>query len=249
MEIDFKTSSVGDIVRQDYRVAKIFKAYHIDFCCGGGKTIEQVCKDRNIDPELIQQELKTLVQGIVDSNEPNFDQWPLDLLADYIEKKHHKYVESTTLVLKEYLKKLAAVHGNEAPYLRDMDEIFNQSAGNLAQHMKKEELVLFPFIRKMVDAKYSNEKVNSPHFGSIKNPISAMEAEHEVEGNHFEKMEAMSSGYVVPEWGCNTYAVTMNLLKEFQDDLHLHLHLENNILFPKAIALEEEVLDQFQRRN
>lgn len=244
MNIDFENETVGDIVRQDYRAAKVFKSHHIDFCCGGGKSLSQVCQERKLDEQVLLKELNEAFINHDEANSLDYDSWPIDLLADFIEKTHHRYVESAIPPLKQYLKKLAAVHGNSGPYLRVIEEIFNESAGNLAQHMKKEELMLFPYIRKMVLAKDGKVELSTPTFGKVENPIRMMIMEHETEGDHFKQIEELSNGYEIPDWGCNTYAVTMQLLKEFQNDLHTHIHLENNILFPKALELEQMLNDK-----
>jgi regulator of cell morphogenesis and NO signaling len=167
----------------------------------------------------------------------------LDLLTDYIEKKHHRYVEAQIPVLNQYLAKLCRVHGDRHPELYKIKEHFIQSAGELTMHMKKEELVLFPFIRKMVRAKHQNTPLDLPHFGTVQNPIQTMMKEHDNEGERFRQIAALSRGYAPPADACNTYRVTFSLLQEFEKDLHLHIHLENNILFPKAQALETELGD------
>lgn len=163
----------------------------------------------------------------------------MDLLADYIEKKHHRYVEEKSLEIKPYLDKICQVHGSRHPELYEINELFTASVGELAKHMKKEELVLFPFVRKMVKARQNGSSVDAPHFGTIQNPIQTMMAEHDNEGERFRKIESLSKDYTPPEDACNTYRVTLSLLKEFEDDLHLHIHLENNILFPKAAEMEK----------
>ncbi|MBL1213982.1 MAG: iron-sulfur cluster repair di-iron protein [Ignavibacteriae bacterium] len=232
--------TVAEIVTEDYRTAEIFKSYKIDFCCNGGRNFNDVLTAKNIDSDKIIAELDSVTKrnnnGSVD-----FDSWEIDLLADYIEKKHHRYVEAKTPELKQYLAKLCKVHGENHPELFEINEQFNQSAGELAMHMKKEELILFPHIRKMAAAKQKNEKVDSPQFGSVQNPIQLMMSEHDTEGERFKKIAEISNNYTVPDDGCNTYRVAFSLLKEFQDDLHLHIHLENNILFPKAIEYEQRL--------
>ncbi len=172
----------------------------------------------------------------------DFKSWPLDLLADYIEKTHHRYVESKSPELMAYIEKICEVHGDNHPELFEIKELVQQTVGNLAQHMKKEELVLFPFIRTMENAKHKGEILQKPSFGSIQNPINQMESEHSAEGDRFRDIETLSNYYTPPEDACNTYRVSFAMLKEFQDDLHLHIHLENNILFPKSILLEKQLL-------
>lgn len=230
-----KETKIGDLVKQDYRTAGIFKEHHIDFCCGGDKSIEQACDDKKTSVDKLLAELSKAISQKKEA-QINYDQMPIDLLADYIEKTHHRYVEAQIPILRQYLKKLVAVHSEGAPYLREVEQLFITSSGNLAQHMKKEELVLFPFIRKMVEAKIRGEQLPSAHFGAIDNPITMMMEEHSIEGDHFKQMQSLTNDYSVPEWGCNTFMVAMKTLEEFQDDLFLHIHLENNILFPKAKA-------------
>ena len=149
---------------------------------------------------------------------------------------------SKTPELIAFLNKLCQVHGTNHPELFQVQEMFSASAGELAKHMKKEELILFPYVRQMISYKQKNEKLNTPHFGTVSNPIQMMMNEHSTEGDRFRLIEEITSNYTVPSDGCTTYKVTYSMLKEFQDDLHLHIHLENNILFPKAILMEAELL-------
>lgn len=238
---DFNSKSIAEIVAEDYRTAKIFESYKIDFCCNGNKNFKDIVDKKNLNSEKIVADLIS-VKSRGKSDSIDFKSWPLDLLADYIEKKHHRYIEERTPDLKQYLVKLCKVHGDNHPELFEINEQFNQSAGELAMHMKKEELILFPYIRKMMAAKQKKEKVNSPQFGSVENPIQAMMSEHDVEGERFKKIAQLTNNYTTPDDGCNTYRLTYSLLKEFQEDLHLHIHLENNILFPEAIELEKKMI-------
>jgi regulator of cell morphogenesis and NO signaling len=228
---------IGELVAQDYRAATVFKKYGIDFCCQGNRTINDACEAKQIDEKLVVSDLNALIHSQSEIV-TDYKSWPIDLLADYIEKKHHRYVQEKTLEIQPYLDKICKVHGEHHPELFEIKDEFNASAAELAIHMKKEELVLFPFIRKMVKAKQNNSTLDAPHFGTIQNPIQMMMNEHTNEGDRFRKIEELSSNYTAPPDACNTYRVTFALLKEFEQDLHLHIHLENNILFPKAIELE-----------
>lgn len=231
--------TIGSFVANDYRTATVFQKYGIDFCCKGGRTLDEVCESKNINKDLLQAELAKASKQSGPSTD--FNSWPIDLLADYIEKNHHRYVEETTKSLKHFLDKLCKVHGSRHPELFEINQEFNTSAGEMAAHMKKEELILFPFIRKMVVAQNSDEALPKPGFGTVENPIEMMKHEHSAEGDRFEKIAQLSNHYTTPDDGCTTYRVAFALLKEFEQDLHMHIHLENNILFPKASAMEKEI--------
>ncbi|MEB8328375.1 iron-sulfur cluster repair di-iron protein [Flavobacteriaceae bacterium KMM 6897] len=233
--------TIGQMVAEDYRTAQVFKNHKIDFCCKGNRSIQEVAEKKNLDVEALLSEIDE-VQRQMDNENTDFKSWPLDLLADYIEKKHHRYVENGIPVLKQYLNKLCKVHGERHPELLDITEHFNASAGELTMHMKKEELVLFPWVRKMVKAEQQHEPLDKPHFGTVKNPIGMMMQEHENEGERFSLIAELSNDYNPPDDACNTYRVAFSLLKEFEDDLHRHIHLENNILFPKAELLEQKLM-------
>jgi regulator of cell morphogenesis and NO signaling len=232
---------IGELVAQDYRAASVFKKYGIDFCCQGNRTIQDACEAKEIDASSVVTDLNE-VSRATSKDTIDYQSWPIDLMADYIEKKHHRYVEDKTQEIKPYLDKICRVHGEHHPELLEIKEEFNASASELAAHMKKEELILFPIIRKMTKAKLENTKVDAAHFGTVKNPIQMMMNEHTVEGNRFRKIEELSNNYMPPLDACNTYRVSFALLKEFEQDLHLHIHLENNILFPKAIEIEKELI-------
>ncbi len=233
-------SNIGQLVAHDYRTASIFKKFGIDFCCNGNRSIGEACQNSSLDCDRVISSLEeTMLQS--SGTATDYASWPLDLLADYIEKKHHRYVQEKTLEIGPFLHKIVKVHGAQHPELVEVEKLFAESAGELAMHMKKEELVLFPFIRKMVQAKQNNQSLQAPHFGTVENPIGMMMHDHDAEGSRFRMIAQLTQGYQPPQDACNTYRVTFALLKEFEEDLHLHIHLENNILFPKSIALEKEL--------
>ncbi|MEO6901635.1 MAG: iron-sulfur cluster repair di-iron protein [Bacteroidia bacterium] len=242
MEI-LENQIIGELVAKDYRTASIFKKYGIDFCCKGNRTINEACEDKSINTKSILSDLKNIAQ-VQEGNTTDFKSWPLDLLADYVEKKHHRYVEQKILEIKPFLDKICKVHGANHPELLEINKHFKDTSDELTKHMKKEELIIFPYIRALVQAKQKGTKVNTPHFGTVKNPIEMMMQEHVAEGERFEKIAELSNKYTPPADGCTTYRVTYAMLKEFEDDLHLHIHIENNILFPKAIELEKELEKQ-----
>lgn len=234
-----KDNIIGELVAKNYKAASIFKKYGIDFCCQGNRTIDDACSKKNIDSEMVVNDL-ILALDQKGEETTNYNSWPLDLLADYIEKKHHRYVVDKVVEIKPYLNKICRVHGERHPELLKINEHFLKSTEELAKHMEKEEMILFPYVREIVKAKQENSEVGMPIFETVQNPIEVMMNEHEVEGERFREISELSNNYNPPVDACNTYRVTFALLKEFEEDLHLHIHLENNILFPNAIKLEKE---------
>ena len=230
---------IGQYVADDFRTAAIFSNYKIDFCCNGNRTVAEACDKNGIDSNVLLDELNDILNSKTDET-IDYKSWPIDLLAEYIEKKHHRYVEEKIPVLRQFLDKLCRVHGERHPELLKISELFTASVGELASHMKKEELILFPFVKRMVKAKLGNEAIQSPQFGTVENPIAMMMEEHDNEGQRFRDIAELTDNYTPPADACNTYKVTYAMLDEFEKDLHLHIHLENNILFPKAIKLEQQ---------
>ena len=237
METNHNTT-IGEIVASDFRTAAVFSKHGIDFCCKGQRSISEVCEKNNLNPNSLTQELNEVMNN-KGGESIDYKSWPLDLLADYVEKKHHRYVEEKTPTLIQFLNKLCKVHGGTHPELFEITELFTGSAQDLAAHMKKEELILFPFIRKMAEAKAQNRDIATPHFGTVENPVEMMKHEHEVEGDRFRQIAALTDNYTPPADACNTYKVTFAMLEEFEKDLHTHIHIENNIMFPRAIELEK----------
>lgn len=229
--------TVGEYVANDFRTAALFSKYGIDFCCKGNRTLDEVCAKKDINPEELEKEIQTVLETKNDQA-IDFKSWSPSLLIDYIVEKHHSFVEEKTPILLQFLDKLCKVHGERHPELFEINSLFKLSAGDLAQHMKKEELILFPFIQNMVKAQKENQPIQEPHFGTVENPIAMMKDEHLIEGERFDKIATLTDGFTPPEDACSTYKVTYQMLKEFEQDLHKHIHLENNILFPKAIRLQ-----------
>lgn len=236
---NLKNKTIGSFVAQDFRTAAVFTKHQIDFCCRGNRTLNEVCEKENIDSDILLQNLNEVLQS-EDNNGVDFNSWPLDLLASYIEKTHHRYVEDKSVVLIQFLDKLCKVHGAAHPELFKVNELFTEAASELAQHMKKEELMLFPFVKRMVQTKEEHGVLVQPSFGTVSNPIAMMMQEHDNEGERFREIAKLTNNYTPPSDGCTTYKVAFAMLKEFEEDLHKHIHLENNILFAKAVILEEE---------
>jgi regulator of cell morphogenesis and NO signaling len=234
-------NTIGSLVAANFKAASVFQKFGIDFCCNGNRTISEACASQNLDIEKVEQEILSVLaneeKSIIDYNS-----WPIDLLADYIEKTHHRYVTEKIPELNIYLSKLCKVHGERHPELLSIYKHFLASDEELTNHMKKEEKILFPFIRSMVKAENGQSKIDQPAFRTVKNPIAMMMKEHDAEGARFREISKLSNEYTAPADGCTTYKVAFAMLKEFEEDLHTHIHLENNILFPKAIILESALV-------
>ncbi|TWI83090.1 regulator of cell morphogenesis and NO signaling [Lacibacter cauensis] len=232
--------TVAELVTEDYRTADVFKKYGIDFCCGGKVTVSDICRKKNISYNELAEQLYNIGNAVPDNN-TNFNEWQLDKLAQYIVEKHHSYVANNIAVVRQYAHKVAQVHGGHRPEVVAIARLFDEVAEELTHHLQKEELILFPYVAQLAAAARNKVTIAAPHFGTVDNPIRMMEAEHEDAGNHFHEIGVLSDNYNPPAEACNTYRVLYAKLKEFEDDLHTHIHLENNILFPKAKQLEQQV--------
>lgn len=231
-------NTVAEVVTYNIKTADVFKKHGIDFCCGGGISIKKACEKNNISYADLEQELSNVNNNI--SRAYDYDSWKLDFLVDHIENVHHTYVAENTPLVLQYSDKVAKVHGHHYKEVVEINKLFHAVAQELAAHMKKEELILFPFIKQLVKADKEGVKVRVPHFGTVNNPIAMMEEEHENAGDILKEIKQLSNNYTPPENACNTFKALYAKLEEFEQDLHQHIHLENNILFPKAILLEKK---------
>lgn len=234
-----KENRIGDIVAGNFHTAKIFESHGLDFCCGGKKTIGDACVEKQVDTELLLNELAK----VQDTNETlsRFDKWEADFLVDYIINNHHSYVLNSVSTIEHHLAKVVSAHGERHPELAKIQGLFADLKDELLNHMQKEEKMLFPYIKKMHMAFRNTLEMPIPPFGTVGNPIKMMEDEHESAGNLMKLINTLSNGYSAPKDACGTYKVLYGELKEFENDLHMHVHLENNILFPKAAELEKEL--------
>lgn len=231
--------TVAEVVAENIKTAHVFKKHRINFFCGGGVSIENACAKRGIDVAMLETELLAVNNTIEPAN--NYNAWQIDFLANYIIQNHHSYVLEAIPITLQYAEKVASVHGHNEPELIEINELFKQVAAELLNHMKKEENILFPYIERLMLHKKTGTPFVAPPFATAANPIHVMEQEHELAGDIMKKITQLSNQYVAPDHACNTYKALFNKLEEFENDLHQHVHLENNILFPKAIALEKEL--------
>lgn len=232
--------TLGQIATKDLRKAQIFKKYGLDFCCGGKKTVKEACKEKGLDVTKIEQELQQ-ADKMPASRPLPYNDWSLDFLSDYIVNTHHSYVQKNLPDLRAYAEKVMKVHGNRHPELLPIYQLVEEVNAELTAHMVKEEKVLFPYIKELVAARNNAQPLHTAHFGSVQNPINMMEMEHEMVGKNLAQIRELTNNYSLPEDACASYSLLYRMLDEFEEDLHLHVHLENNILFPKALEIENRL--------
>lgn len=232
--------TLGQIAANDLRKAQVFKKYGLDFCCGGKKTVKEACKEKGLDVTKVEQELQQ-ADKIASARPLPFNDWSLDFLADYIVNTHHSYVKKNLPDIRAYAEKVRKVHGNSHPELLQIYQLVEEIHSELTSHMVKEERVLFPYIKELVNAQNNTAPLHTSHFGSVINPINMMEMEHEMVGKNLAAIRVLTHNYSLPEDACASYSLLFRMLDEFEEDLHIHVHLENNILFPKAIEMEKQL--------
>ena len=240
---DYQFLTLKEIVTENFQTAAVFEKFSLDFCCRGGKSINEACSEKGIDPQTVYSELES-ISSEKDSAQRSPADWTPDSLINHIVQKHHSYVTRMIPILYAHTQKVAAVHGANHPELIEIAKHFETAAMELQQHMAKEEKMLFPFVQSLYSAKKQNNGYSKPQFGSVQNPIRMMEAEHQNAGDEMYSIRALSNNYTPPADGCTTYRITFQELQDFEHDLHQHVHLENNILFPMALALEQELISK-----
>jgi len=234
--------TLAEIVTDNIRSAIVFEEYGLDFCCKGNRGLKDSCADKNIDVQKIVNELINLSHN--GNGKENPTDWQLDFLVDYIINNHHQYVRRMIPVISLHADKVASVHGKNHPETLRIADLFLAVREELEMHMMKEERILFPQIKQMVQTQMENSQYFAPPFGSIQNPIRMMENEHTSAGDALSQIRELSNNYTHPEDACNTFKALFSELKEFEEDLHKHIHLENNILFPKSIELEIQLMQK-----
>ena len=234
MQEGTENKTIGAIVAADFRAAQIFAKYGIDFCCGGQVTLATVCAERNLDLQALIQELEAVQSAPADRSQ-NYAAWSLPFLADYIVNTHHVYLKENDQQIAAYARKIAAVHGDNHPELLEIAAIFDKIVVDMPAHLQEE--VFFPALKRVHDAKIDGQTPDPKDQETIRNSLRKLQSEHEAIGDAVHKIHHLAKDYAIPGDVCNTFVVTYEKLKEFEDDLHKHVHLENNILFAKAAKL------------
>jgi len=229
------TESVGSVVAREPHLSRVFESLGIDYCCGGRKSIAEACTEAGLDPAQVLKWLSEAAAART-GNDAGIIAADMSLteLADHIEQTHHAYLKAELPRLDMMTEKVLTVHGGRDPRLSELRETFISLAGELLSHLQKEEKVLFPMIRRLE----ASEEPPTFHCGSLSNPVRQMELEHDSAGNALKRQRKLTDEYQPPEWACNTFRAMVEALARLEDDLHQHIHKENNLLFPKALELE-----------
>jgi regulator of cell morphogenesis and NO signaling len=238
---DYSELTLGDIVTKNFKAAGIFDKYKLDYTQGGKKTIEQACLQNGTDPDLVYSEIEKTDSTKVEIPE-RIDDWELGFIVDYIMNNHHKYVRYMIPIITAHTEKVAGAHASDHPEMKEVAKIFSVVYKELKQHMMKEEEILFPYIKYLIKVSKGEAKFEKPYFGRVGNPINLMELEHQSVGESMYSIRKLTNNYTPSSDACDIYKVCLKELKEFEEDHHKHVHLENNVLFPKAVLLEEQLI-------
>lgn len=235
------TQTVRELATEVPNATRIFENLGIDYCCGGGKSLEDACVQAKIPVQDVLQKLQqTSAPAASVSDLPDFRQTDLSELVSHIINTHHAYVKQEIPRLQKLLAKVVSVHGQNHPELFEAQHVFGGLAAELVSHMMKEEMVLFPYVVQLERTVQSGKRAPAAPFGTVNNPVHMMEMEHEAAGNALKQLRSSTGDYTPPPDACFSYNTLFAALKDFETDLHQHIHLENNILFPRAIAMEQE---------
>lgn len=230
--------TVAELVLEKPSRSRFFETMGIDYCCGGKKTLQEVCERKQLDPANLLKLLEADDLIVLDEATERISEMSLGELVVNIIERHHEYLRQELPRLQAMLSKVVRVHGESEPRLHQMLSIFQAFAVELGTHMMKEENILFPVIAQMEAVR----RIPQSCFGTIANPIRQMEFEHDGAGDALARLRDLSDGFRPPEWACNTYRAVLDGLHDIEQNMHVHVHKENNVLFPKALELEEELL-------
>ena len=227
--------TVGELVTESPGRSRVFEEHGIDYCCGGKKPLAEACATKGVSAADLIQQLTDADAAASEEDGTDYSAMALDDLVVHIVSTHHAYLGRELPRLEQMAEKVAKVHGEKDSRLGELAEVVNALVAELTAHMMKEERILFPVIQQLAQS----DTMPAIPFGTVANPIRAMEAEHDSAGGALERLRELTDGFTPPDWACNTYRALFDGLRELESDLHQHIHKENNILFPKAIVLEE----------
>ena len=234
---------MSDIVGQDYRTADVFRRHGIGYCCGGKWPVDMACEMHGVDPEKLQRELEAAIRSIPVSNQLDFAGWSIDFLIDYILNVHHQYVKKYLPATRELLADFAKEHLKKFPWIADLEKKVEILERQLVSSMKREEDVLFPYIRQVEHALKDKEPYAVLLVRTLRKPVEdSLSKNHEMATDIIRSIRDTTDKYTIPANACTSHKVVISKLKELDHDIMQHLYLEQSILFPRALAIEREVL-------
>jgi regulator of cell morphogenesis and NO signaling len=237
-------TTIRDIAVSNPSTVRVFEKLGIDYCCGGNKSLKDVCDSKSIDLQSLMQRLSAVSEA---SDDPDLVGWhkePLAMLIQHIVRKHHNFVRDEMPRLMTLAAKVVARHGGQDPALVEVRDCIAKIDQEMTSHMLKEEQVLFPYIARMEHQLIAGEELPPAFFGSVRNPIASMLAEHDSAGELLKRIRSLTRDYTLPEGACPTFKALFSTMQEFETDMHRHVHLENNILFPRSLAMEQQAAKQ-----
>lgn len=234
---------VTDLVRQDYRTAAVFRKYGIEFCCSARFPLSVVCDNMGLNLDEIQDELAKATRPLQMPPAINFHEWDIDFLVDYILNVHHQYLRDRLPFIKEQMSRFVVEHEEKYPGIKELQERFNTLSAHMLPHLQQEEEVLFPYVRQIAHAYTDSEPYAGLLVRTLRKPMEdTMQREHDIVMETLVRIRQLTRNYTPPENACISHRVSFSLLRELDNDLAQHLYLENGILFPRAIAMERELL-------
>jgi len=233
----FATKTIREIALAAPATTRVFEEYKIDYCCGGRRSISDACAAAGIDPQMLTDRIAAAVANVDPDVDHAEDKKPTALIG-YILAKHHVFTAEELIRLTPLMEKVISRHGDNHPELVDLQRVFTDLTESLMPHMRKEEGVLFPYIQMLEAAADGLTPAPVSHFGTVQNPIRMMMSEHDTDGDRLKLMREITNDYKLPDGACPTYTALFAGLEDLERDLHRHIHLESNVLFPAAAELE-----------
>lgn len=235
----FATKTIRDIALESPETTRVFEEFKIDYCCGGRRPLDQACAEAGLDPELVAQKIEAAIADqSVRAISSVREKESASQLIDHIIATHHIFTANEIERLTPLMEKVCNRHGEQHPELFELQFIFIALADSMTPHMRKEEKVLFPYIQSLELSVAGDVHASPPHFGTVENPIRMMMVDHEADGERLREMRDISGDYKLPDGACPSYTALYAGLEDLEKDLHKHIHLENNVLFPAAVELQ-----------
>jgi regulator of cell morphogenesis and NO signaling len=240
--LQFSNTTVAGIVREDYRTADVFRKYGISYCCGGNIALQASCEQHGIDYDMMLEELEAATKDISVPNSLNFAGWKTEFLVDYIINVHHGYLYQVLPALEAHLLTFVESHKNKYPAISETIEVFRELSAALKTHNRYEEEIIFPYIKQIENTYRRKETYGNLFVKTLRKPLGNIESDHKKISAILKELRALTNNYVYPSDACTNHRVIFQRLRELDNDMMQHKHLENNILFPRAVQIEKELL-------